>query len=358
MGGRVGLKGTDGEEIQRRCRELGAEPEAPGRTVEALKQLEAIREDLEILTYPFEMGEEEARAAGFQPSVMGSVERGNTTAGDTRRAAEDLLGRGAELILFAGGDGTARDICSAVSVKIAALGIPAGVKIHSAVFGTTPRAAGLLALRYFEGRARQLKQAEVMDIDEQAFRLGRVSAALYGYLSIPYEQDLVQSMKAGRIGSEEAELQAISSYVQEQMEPDTLYIMGPGTTMRAIKNRIDPENTLLGVDVVQNGRIVARDAGEQTLLRLIEGNPARIVVTVIGGQGYIFGRGNQQISPRVIRKTGRENIVVVASKMKIAALAGRPLLVDTGDEETDRLLAGYMRVVAGYRELYMFRVSA
>lgn len=358
MGGRVGLKGTDGEEIQRLCREIGARPEAPGRTVEALKQLAPILGQVKILTYPSDMGENEARAAGFSPDVIGTIDPGHTTSLDTCQAAEDLKREGVDLILFAGGDGTARDIFATVQDTVVALGIPAGVKIHSAVYATTPRTAGQLVLRYFQGRAHQLKEAEVMDIDEEAFRQGRVSAELFGYLKIPYEKDLVQCKKAGRTSSEESNLEMLSHYIYDGMKPGVLYILGSGTTMRAIKNRLAADNTLLGVDVAMDRKIIARDVGERALLDLMDGRPAKIVVTVIGGQGYIFGRGNQQISPQVIRRVGRENILVVATKNKITALTGKPLLVDTGDEEMNAYLAGHIRVIAGYYEQYMFRVSS
>jgi predicted polyphosphate/ATP-dependent NAD kinase len=358
MGGPLGLKGTDGEDIQRICREAGAHPEAPGRAVEALRQLLPIAGQLELVTYPGDMGEHEARMAGLEPRVIGTIDPDRTTALDTRQAALDLNREGVDLILFAGGDGTARDIQAAVQESVVALGIPAGVKIHSAVYATTPRAAGKLALRHLGEGAVQIREAEVMDIDEAAFRQGRVSAELHGYLRIPYEMSLVQCMKAGRSGSEEANLDVISHCICDAMEPGVVYILGSGTTMRGIKERLSPESTLLGVDVALDRRIIDRDVDEKRILELIDSRPARIVVTIIGGQGYIFGRGNQQISPRVIRRVGRDQIIVVATKGKITALTGKPLLVDTGDEDMNRYLSGHMRVVAGYFEQYMFRVSS
>ena len=357
MGGRVGLKGTDGEDIQRICREAGAVPEAPGRAVEALKQLLPATDELEVITYPADMGEHEVRAAGLIPRVIGRIDHGRTTFRDTRQAALDLRNEGADMVLFAGGDGTARDIYASVQDTLVALGIPAGVKIHSAVFATTPRSAGMLARQFLSGKACDLREAEVMDIDEAAFREGRVSAELHGYLRIPYEKSLVQCMKAGRTGSEGAHLDVIADCICERMEPGVLYILGSGTTMRAVKNKLSDETTLLGVDVALDHRIIARDLSERRLLALLDGRPARIVVTIIGGQGYIFGRGNQQISPKVIRRVGRENIIIVATKDKITALTGKPLLVDTGDEDTNQYLSGHMRVVAGYIDEYMFRVS-
>jgi predicted polyphosphate/ATP-dependent NAD kinase len=358
MGGRLGLKGTDGESIQRICREAGAQAEAPGRAREALRQLEPIRDSLQVLTYPRDMGEHEARSAGLATQVIGTLEGERTTSMDTRRAACDLADAGVDLLLFAGGDGTARDLQVAVAEATVVLGIPAGVKIHSAVFATTPRAAGQLALLYLKGGIRRLKEAEVMDIDEKAFRDGRVSAELFGYLRIPYEEHLVQGMKAGRSRSEEADLELLSHYVLDHMQPGVLFILGSGTTMRRIKDRLGPGGTLLGVDVALDHKLIATDVNEQGLLELLDGRPARIVVTVIGGQGYLFGRGNQQISPRVIRRVGRDNIQVVATRDKVIPLTGRPLLVDTGDPEVDAQLSGYIRVTTGYFEQFMFPVSS
>jgi predicted polyphosphate/ATP-dependent NAD kinase len=358
MGGRVGLKGTDGEDVQRQSRDLGATPEAPTRAKEALDQLLPIKDQVEIITYPFEMGEEEAKACAFEPRVIGSIHRGNTTAQDTRKAAEDLQRGGVNLILFAGGDGTARDIYSGIGDKAVVLGIPAGVKIYSAAYATNPRAAGQLAAMYLQGTVKDVKEAEVMDIDENAFRMGRVSAELYGYLKIPFERAFVQSMKASQKNSEDADLESIAYAILDEMDPDCLYILGPGTTMRAIKAKINSDSTLLGVDVALNKQFIARDVNERQLLALIEEKKARIIVTVIGGQGYIFGRGNQQISPHVIRAVGKENIVVVATKNKISALSGKPLLVDTGDNETNKMLSGYMKVVTGYSERAVLKVTA
>jgi len=361
MGGRVGLKGTDGEEILRICREKGAVPEAPQKAVEALKRLLPAKDEIEIVTYPGEMGELEAREAGFEPIVIGSIIPGNTTSEDTRRAAKDIADFGVKLLLFAGGDGTARDVYLALKDRQQpVLGIPAGVKIHSGVFAINPRRAGELALLFMQGKVRDMKEAEVMDIDEEAFRQGWVSAALYGYLLIPHERTFVQSKKAGQAASDTVDLEGISYYILDHMDEnkDALYIIGPGTTTRAIKQKLGDEYTLLGVDVSQDKKIIALDADEKKLLEILsDAKKAFIVVTIIGGQGYIFGRGNQQISPKVIRKVGLENIIVVATRNKVSALGHNPLLVDTGDEELDQALCGYVRVVTGYLEQRIMKVS-
>ncbi len=356
MGGRVGLKGTDTDEIIKKARELGAEPESPRRAVEALKRINHIRDNVKLITYPFEMGENEAKECGFSPTVIGSIARGNTTSNDTKKAAGEMLKLKVDFLLFAGGDGTAKDIYDAIGDKIPVLGIPAGVKIHSAVYATSPRNAGDLAAMYLDKASSiQLREAEVMDIDEQAFRENRLSAKLYGYIKVPYERKLVQSAKSSSI-SEEAATDAISYDVLNNMQDDYLYIIGSGTTMGSIMEKLGLQNTLLGIDAVYRRNLVGLDLNEAQLLKLIEGRKTKIVVGVIGGQGYIFGRGNQQISAKVIKKVGKENIIIAATRNKILSLQGNPLLVDTGDDELNKMLTGYVQVISGLGEKIILKV--
>ncbi len=358
LGGRVGLKGSDGAAIQQQARALGATPQAQQRAVQALTKLKPLIGEIELVAYPGEMGAEAAHAAGFEPAVIGAIKPGETTPADTQQAAKEMLAQGVELLLFAGGDGTARDIYQAVEDRLPVLGIPAGVKIHSAVYAANPAAAGELAALYLQGQVASLRESEVMDLDEAAFREGVVSARLYGYLRIPFQRRYVQSLKSANPASERATLQAIADHVIDLMAPDWLYIVGPGSTTRLIVERLDLKKTLLGVDVVLNKQLVAADVGEAELLKLIEDRPAKIVITLIGGQGYLFGRGNQQLSPAVIRRVGRENIIVISTPEKIYALEGRPLLVDTGDPALDELLSGYVKIVIGYRHTMVYRVAA
>lgn len=357
MGGKVGLKGTDGADILRQAITLGATPESPQRAAQALRSLSGLNNDIHIVTCPGDMGESVTRSSDLEFTVLGSLKAGPTTADDTEQAARVLHETGVDLLLFAGGDGTARNVYNAIGDSLPVLGIPAGVKIHSAVFATTPRNAGELAGLYLRGKAVRTREAEVMDIDENAFRSERVSAKLYGYLRIPFERRLVQSVKAGRAGGEGAGIKAIAYDVVNKMTADCLYIIGPGTTTREIMTTLNLPYTLLGVDVVLNKELVGKDVNERRLLEIIEGKRARIVVTIIGGQGYIFGRGNQQISHRVIGKVGKENIVVIAAKSKIFALADEPLLVDTGDEGINEMLSGYMQVTTGFNEKLVCRVA-
>jgi predicted polyphosphate/ATP-dependent NAD kinase len=200
-----------------------------------------------------------------------------------------------------------------------------------------------------------LREMEVMDIDEDLFRQGHVSARLYGYLKVPYERRLVQSSKAASSGSSE-NLASIAESVVDGMDDETYYILGPGSTVRAIGEELMIDKSLLGVDVVLAKQMVGKDLNEQQILALLDDQKAKIVVTIIGGQGYIFGRGNQQISPKVITQVGKENVIVIATKNKLLSINGS-LLVDTGDPECDRALSGYIRVVTGYNEESVWKVE-
>ena len=358
MGGRVGLKGSDGADILQDARDLGATPNAPQRTVEGLMRLREIKKEFEIITYPDEMGADEAAECGFEPTVLGSIQSGATTAADTEAAVRDLFRSGVNLLLFAGGDGTAVNICRSIgAASTPVIGIPSGVKMHSAVFAVHPRAAGDVALMYLTGRSRAVREAEVMDIDEQASRDGRVSAKLYGYLNVPVVPTLVQCLKSGSRGGAEASLEGIAHDIIDDMKEDCIYIIGPGTTPRTIMVELGLQHTLLGIDVVWRRNLIGKDVNEQQLLELIDGHKAVLVITPIGGQGFLLGRGNQQISPAVIRAVGRENIVVIATMDKIIALDGRPLLVDTGDDVVNEMLSGYMRVTTGYRDQTVYKVA-
>jgi predicted polyphosphate/ATP-dependent NAD kinase len=466
MGGKVGLKGTDGLDIVEKAVKMGARPEAEAKALLALKALLPIKDKIELITCPGPMGEDAALKAGFKPRLLGipafhtvkqmdnkdtlsqednrvtpsreenaktssqedktvtpsqedvtvtpsrdnntvtssqeenfktpSPLRGEGRGGGekdfcpfqssdirpsdlqngegrgggevnflcstlpthTEAAAKALAAEPVDLLLFAGGDGTARNVHNALGedTTLTVIGIPAGVKIHSAFYATTPQSAGELARQYLAEGGLPLRQAEVMDIDEEAFREGRLSARLYGYLPVPCSANLMQHLKVGRAASETSTLEAIAEQVVENMQGGVVYIIGPGSTIIPIMEKLGLKNTLLGVDVVRDGKLLAADVGEKELLEIIRGQETRIIVTVIGGQGYIFGRGNQQISAEVIRRVGRDNIIVVATKEKILALEQKSLLVDTGNEEVNNQLHGYIRVTTGYGEQLICKV--
>lgn len=362
MGGRVALKGTDGPDILKMARERGATPLAPLRASLALESLLPYKDDFELLTGPADMGENEAKALGFHPCVVGKTVATQSSPEDTRAIAQKMTAMGYDLLLFAGGDGTARDIYESIGENMLTLGIPAGVKIHSAVFATSPKSAGDIALLclFEEQRSLRTRLAEVMDIDEEKYRNGILSAKLYGYLKIPYERGRVQGLKAGSALSDEAAQASIGSDIAEKMaqSPSALWLVGAGTTPMAILKQLGLKGTLLGVDAVVKGEIIEKDLNERGIIALIKKySNTRIVVTPIGGQGFIFGRGNQQFSPDVIRLAGIDTITVLATAAKLHGLGGEPLRVDTGDNALDEDLSGYYRVITGYHQSAVYRVQ-
>jgi len=352
MGGRVGLKGTDGPEILERAISLGATPVAPQRAVEALRVFRATSSSSpEVVTCPYQMGEEPAREAGLNPEIIHGIPRERTTGEDTKRAAKLLIEHKVDLLLFVGGDGTARDILDAVDQRIPCLGIPAGVKVYSAVFSTSPRSGGSIAARYLDGEVT-LIDAEVLDVDEAEFRMDKISTRLYGYLRVPFEATNLQAAKTtSPIDDDERSAQdAIAKFVDEQLRDDWTYIIGPGSTTAALGRRLRFEKTVLGVDAIRRRALTGKDLSEQRIMQLIDPGRTSIIVTPIGGQGFVFGRGNPQISAEVIRRVGKENIMVIATKHKIHSLKSKRLLVDTGDPQLDRELSGYVKAITGYRE--------
>jgi predicted polyphosphate/ATP-dependent NAD kinase len=348
MGGAVGLKGTDGKTILNKAISLGAEPIASLRAETFLAKIVQVKKSLRLIVGAGNMGEVEAQKCGFTFDVKGESKK-ETTSADTQNTSEAMVELGVDMLVFCGGDGTARDILRAVDLKVPVLGVPTGVKMHSAVFAVNPLAAAKVVMNYLWG-GLPLREAEVMDVDEQAFREGRLSAQLYGYVLSPFEPHLIQGNKLeSPMTEDEVRNQAaIAIYVIEEMKPDIIYVMGPGTTTRTIADLVDQKKTLLGVDLFLDKRIIARDVNEKQILQATKGEAAKIIVTPIGGQGFIFGRGNQQISSRVIRQVGLDNIVVVATKSKLDRL--RSLRVDIGDLALDKeFRARGIRVVIDYK---------
>jgi predicted polyphosphate/ATP-dependent NAD kinase len=264
-----------------------------------------------------------------------------------------------DIILFAGGDGTARDIYDVVGARCPVLGIPAGVKMHSGVFAVSPEAAGEVLVRLARGGLVEVKLQQVRDIDEEAFRHDVVRSLFYGELLVPSAGQFLQHTKVGGRENPQLIVADIATWQVETMASAHTYLIGPGSTTAGIMHELNLPNTLLGVDVVRDGKLLAVDADEACLMQLLADapGPAHILVTAIGGQGHLFGRGNQQFSPAVIRAVGLDNILIVAAKTKIAELDGRPLLVDTNDLELDRALCGLHRVTTGYDDHVLYRVA-
>ncbi|MFB6074002.1 MAG: ATP-NAD kinase family protein [Haloarculaceae archaeon] len=341
MGGRVGLKGTDGKVAE--ARERGAEPRAPERAREALAAL-AERGEVTVFAYGDPMGEREARAAGFDPTVVGRpADPEATTAEDTRAAVRAFLEAGVDLILFVGGDGTAVDVAETLADaddETPILGVPAGVKVYSSVFAVSPRAAGTVAATFAD-----TERAEVNDIDEDRFRAGEVHTELRAVARVPVAEQR-QAAKQLSGGSVETLAEAFA----DDVEPGVTYVLGPGSTVGAIKAALGFEGTTLGVDVYRDGEVLVTDASEAEILDAL-GEKNVVVVSPIGGQGFVFGRGNQQLSPAVIR---RSQVAVVASRRKLAATG--TLRVDTGDPDLDEELRGWVRVRVGSYEQRLVEV--
>lgn len=352
MGGRVGLKGTSPEMLDE-AKRLGAVPVSPKRAVETLVAISELKEAFDLMTYPGDMGENEAKEAGFEPTVAGSTPVGSTptsqqtTADDTREAASTLSEK-ANLLLFVGGDGTARDIYIGLKCNLPVIGVPSGVKMYSGVFATNPQSAAQIIMKYIR-TGLPLVTTEIMDIDEDEFRKGRLSLDLVGYLSTPFEPGLVQSKKRATLNNDVENQMEIAQYLLQDMKNDpNLYILGPGSTVYALSRILGIEKSLLGVDIVHNREVIAKDVNENELLSTVDDKLAKIVVTPIGGQGFLFGRGNQQISPEVIKKVGKENILVIATRNKLQNV--KNLRVDTGDSQLDQELRGDITVITGFNQ--------
>ena len=361
LGGSLALKGSDSVQMRDLAAQLLPEQRqrAQERTVRALRVLSDSAPLVRFSCWAGDMGESALQELDFDTQVLGSVRGGLTTALDTRMAAEQLCAAGVDILLFAGGDGTARDLYDVVGARCPVLGIPAGVKMHSGVFAVSPEAAGELLRRLARGGLVGVRAQQVRDIDEEAFRHNVVHSRFYGELRVPSAGHFLQHTKVG--GREDPQLIAadIAAWQVETIQSGHTYLIGPGSTTAGIMHELNLPNTLLGVDVVRDGKLLAADADEGCLMQLLADapGPAHILVTVIGGQGHLFGRGNQQFSPAVIRAVGLDNLLIVAAKSKIAGLDGRPLLVDTNDVELDRALCGLRTVTTGYDDHVLYRVA-
>lgn len=361
MGGVLGLKGSDLADIRRRASTGDSNDltHSMKRVKRALSVLEPLADKLAIVTCKGSMGEQVLIGTPFSYQLLDESSATLSTAADTRVAAAKLCEAQVDVLVFAGGDGTARDVFDAVGERVPVLGIPAGVKMHSGVFAVSPEGAAEFITDLVQGGLVGVSLREVRDIDEEAFRLGTVRSRFYGEMYVPGEGRYLQHTKIG--GRENVELVAheIAQWIVEEMQPTETYLIGPGSTTAAIMEEIGLPNTLLGVDVIRDRQLLASDANESQLLELLakDAGELRIIVTAIGGQGHIFGRGNQQLSPQVLRRVGTDNVMIVAAKSKLARLQQRPLLVDTNDRQLDLALCGYHSVITGYNDRVLYRVE-
>jgi predicted polyphosphate/ATP-dependent NAD kinase len=364
MGGRVGLKGTDG--VVELARRLGAEPVAPRKAGEMLQELrrriDSWGDGFEIrwLTCSGPMGADCLRGAGFDDLEVTYEAGGETRDTDTKAAVAALVDAGAELIVFCGGDGTARDVCAVTKSSTPILGIPAGVKMYSGVFGISPARTADILFRYLES-AVSTAEADILDLDEEAYRQGEWIVRLCDSALTPCEPALIQTAKILLTETTDHEAKEdIAARLLEEIErdPDALFLLGAGSTVGSIGKRIHVDKTLLGVDGVAGKKLVGKDLNERQILELLDRYPrCTLILSPIGAQGFVLGRGNQQLSPAVVRRIGAENVVVVATPSK---LSQTPVIrFDTGDPVLDAefAAANYLRVITGYRQSRMVKVE-
>ncbi len=363
IGGAVALKGSDGPEIVEQALSLGGYSQAQSRAAVAMEKI-AAADELSFYTAAGVMGETVLKEAGLPCDVI-YQSAAQTTAVDTKNLIRLLVENEVDLIVFAGGDGTARDVLDVLSTElksdIPVTGIPAGVKIHSAVYAVTPSHAGELINLLVSGQPMSMIDAQVMDLDEQAFREGKVNAKCYGYLPVPIDDTRMQLIKQGGLNHHEIALQEIAADVIENMQQDVFYLIGSGSTTAEIMSQLGLSNTLLGIDIVCNHELVASDVDEKKILAIINSHDirheAKIVITAIGGQGHVFGRGNQQLSASVIRQVGKDNIIIIATNEKLRSLEKRPMIADTGDVILDESLTGLYAVITGYQQKTLYKLN-
>lgn len=360
VGGRVGLKGSDGQDVQEHAFNLGATKEAVTKASIALEQVLDLSDEIHFLAVSGEMGGNLLQEMGFTSSIIYDTTNKHTTPEDTMQAVRTMLERGIELLVFAGGDGTARDVYNALDKSIPVVGIPAGVKIHSAVYANSLSAAGKVLRECVVNKDIRTTIADVMDIDEILFRQGSVVAKKYGELRIPQYKNLMQHPKAASANKPE-DLAGIFHELTDRInaEPqETKYIWGTGGTILQIMSLMKLEGSLLGADVSNNIGLILKDGTEKELLKIVNKYEVKLILSVIGGQGHILGRGNMQISPEVIRKIGVDNIWIISTVDKILGLDRHVLHVDTIDREINDKIAGYRPVIVGWQKEMICKVES
>lgn len=357
IGGKLGLKGTDGYTLEELKNNYGAEPVSQKRAAQALKPLQDVKEPFQVITYGGDMGASVAEDLFSDTMCVGMPVFNATTAEDTIEAVKRISDEEVDIMIFVGGDGTARNVFEAIGNDQVCIGVPSGVKMHSAVHGLTPSKAGELARDYLNAANMRTHEAEVMDIDEALYRDGKVFAKLFGYLTIPVDRKKTQNKKSGTNESERYLQDAIACHMIENiMQDDTYYIIGPGTTTAQIQRRLNQPYTLLGVDILYQGKTVAEDLNERELLKWMEGRKMKLIITPTGGQGFLLGRGNQQISSAVIRRLGKENIHIIATKDKLLTFGPSPIYIDL-DEDCNDMLRGYHKIIAGFDDTVLKKIT-
>jgi predicted polyphosphate/ATP-dependent NAD kinase len=363
MGGSVALKGTDGKAILKKAIDLGAKPHANERAKEFLQALEGFQSKIQFITCPDYMGEKTLKKFKFDYAIINDAIFDNvkgiyaTNETHTKAAAQimkeiDEL----KLILFVGGDGTARDVLDVVGYTKPCLGIPSGVKIYSSVFALNPKAAASTILQFLWDEL-PLTKSEVLDINEQAYRKGELFSKLYGYLLTPHSPEYCQYAKLSSPDTDQNNQERIAEKVIEDIESNIYYLLGPGTTVKAITDKLNLKKTLLGIDLLYNKKIIAHDLNEEQILSYIKKKPTKIIVSFIGRQGFLFGRGNLQFTPKILRLVPSKNIIIVATKHKLTSISSKFLRIDSRDSELDLEMRGLYKVITDYDEIKIIELK-
>jgi predicted polyphosphate/ATP-dependent NAD kinase len=308
------------------------------------------------------MGSDVAESGALTVRTLELPVGAKTTAADTQRAARMMVDAGAVLVLFAGGDGTAADIVRAVGQRVPILGIPSGVKMRSGVFAASPEAAGELAAEFLARADHPVMAADVVDVVEDAAedrREGLPLVELRGQASVPsMGRGRLPGPKSSSVSGSDVMLDALCRAVASELVPGTLYIFGPGSTTGRILEVLGLPCSPLGIDAVKDGALVGADLGETAIVELMEGCPkTKLVLGVIGGQGFLLGRGNQQLGAGVLSRLGPEDLIIVSAADKLVGLQPPLLRVDVGDESAFEWATGFQRVRVGPNRFMMMRVS-
>lgn len=366
-GGPAGHKGSDLAQTKSLLDAGEIEARSPGRASKFVSSLQDIK-NCTFVVAPGCMGqdyfsESNGKIQQSQIEVLTNDLPDSTNAETTKRFVQAILDQRVDMLVFVGGDGTARDVCSVVETSIPVLGVPSGVKMHSGVFAITPEAAAEVLSGIVSGQLVTLSEQDVRDIDEEALQHSKVKSRYFGSMIVPEEIRYMQSVKAGGIEVDELVLQDIATEIEERIDDeenaDALFIFATGSTTHFIEEHLGCEATLLGVDVVQDRKTIAADVSSQELETLVENYSGKVVIilTAIGGQGHILGRGNQQLTPKVLKRAGRENLWVVVTKTKLETLESRPLLMDSNDPDLDRQWQGLIPVITGYHDQVLYRIG-
>lgn len=366
IGGPQGLKGSDSEAAQRAADKGEIPFRAPLRVQQFLSALNTEFVNTELVDFyavSGAMGGDALREQKLNFIALDLPVNQPSTALDTCALAEHFLHARMDLLVFVGGDGTARDICRTVGTRIPVLGVPSGVKMHSGVFAITPLAAAKVVNDLVADKLVSLLRREVRDIDEVALLQSRVTSRYFGEMLVPDEIHYMQSVKNSGVEQEELVLCEIADEIKERLEDeeyrDASVIFSGGSTTFYIEEQLGCAGSLLGVDVYRRGQLIKKDVSAAELEDYVLHIAGKVilVLTAIGGQGHIIGRGNQQLTPKVLQRVGRENLWVVATKTKLNALQNRPLLIDSNDPELDKDWRGFIQVITGYRDHVLYRLD-